>query len=938
MKRTFTALVALWFVWANVTWAAPLSTAFTYQGRLTDNGSQGSGNYDLRFILFDAATLGSPVGPAFTNANVTVSNGLFTVVLDFGAGIFTGTNYWLEIAVRTTGGGTFTTVQPRQALTPAPYALYALTPAGPQGPAGPTGAQGPAGTQGQTGATGPQGPKGLNWLGAWNSGSNYVADHAVFFNGSAWLARRANINVSPVEGADWTMLAQQGAPGVAGAQGPSGPQGPAGSVGPQGPQGVTGATGPQGPKGLNWIGAWNSGSNYVADHAVFFNGSAWVARRANTNVSPVEGADWTVLAQQGAPGVTGAQGPAGTQGPAGATGPQGPTGPAGSQGLTGPTGPQGSAGASPFGLAGTNAFYVDGWVSIGKTNPATALDVNGTVSGANFVGNGGGLTNLNGGVIASGTVGNSALADGAVTGSKIASGAVANAQLVNGAVNSAKIADGSVAAVDVDASTFGTTFWKANGNSGTTAGVNFLGTTDTQALELWGGNGRILRLEPASDLTGFLPNVIGGKDNFVEPGTTGAFIGGGGGVNLSNTIASTEGVIAGGFLNHIRGGNAHASVIGGGFDNTIESAAARAVIAGGHANRIGTNASYGTIAGGGINTVLSNALASTIAGGAGNSAGGNYSAIGGGQQNTANGTWYSTVGGGAGNTSTGFGATIAGGQFNTNHGTYGAIGGGFSNTVSVFDATVPGGFANVAAGNYSFAAGRQAKALHDGAFVWADSAGADFSSTGSDQFLVRANGGIFLATGPAGVDLDYLNLNNGDLNYGLRFGFGSGEGIGSKRTPGGNQYGLDFYTLFANRMSIAQNGNVGIGTNNPSAALEIVGTTVSNAAVRISKGGISVSGAGIGTGTPAFVHRATAANIEGGATHRTTITNPLTDGDHDAILIVTPNYNPGETGNVLDSHPIGVYYNPALSKWQIFHQDLVAMTLNAAYNVLVIKP
>src|SRR6185503_8153088 len=152
---------------------APLGTAFTYQGRLTDNGSQADGNYDLRFILFDAPTLGSPVGPVFTNANVTVSNGLFTAVLDFGSGIFTGTNYWLEIAVRTRGGGAFTTVQPRQTLTPAPYVLYALTPAGPQGPAGPTGAQGPVGPQGQTGATGPQGPKGLNWIGAWNSTSNY---------------------------------------------------------------------------------------------------------------------------------------------------------------------------------------------------------------------------------------------------------------------------------------------------------------------------------------------------------------------------------------------------------------------------------------------------------------------------------------------------------------------------------------------------------------------------------------------------------------------------------------------------------------------------------------------------------------------------------------------------------------------------------------------
>src|SRR2546422_11235130 len=114
-----------------------------------------------------------------------------------------------------------------------------------------------------------------------------------------------------VEGADWTTLAQQGATGPTGAQGPAGPQGATGAtgvvgpVGPQGPQGATGSQGPQGPtgatgsagpageKGLNWLGAWSNASNYLADDADFFDGSAWTAKRSNTKVSPVEGADWT---------------------------------------------------------------------------------------------------------------------------------------------------------------------------------------------------------------------------------------------------------------------------------------------------------------------------------------------------------------------------------------------------------------------------------------------------------------------------------------------------------------------------------------------------------------------------------------------------------------------------------------------------------------------
>ncbi len=94
-----------------------------------------------------------------------------------------------------------------------------------------------------------------------------------------------------------------------------------------------------------------------------------------------------------------------------------------------------------------------------------------------------------------------------------------------------------------------------------------------------------------------------------------------------------------------------------------------------------------------------------------------------------------------------------------------------------------------------------------------------------------------------------------------------------------------------------------------------------------------VEGAGIGTTGPAFIHRAVAANI---AAHTTTINHPHCNGDPNAILIVTPNWNPGGVGGTYVNHPIGVYYTGAV--WAIFNQDLVAMPLNAAFNVLVIKP
>ena len=100
-------------------------TAFTYQGRLNSGTSPANGSYDLTFSLFDVNSGGSAVaGPLATNA-VAVSNGLFTVALDFGPGVFNGAEYWLEIGVRTNGGGAFNTLAPRQQLTPSPYAIYA---------------------------------------------------------------------------------------------------------------------------------------------------------------------------------------------------------------------------------------------------------------------------------------------------------------------------------------------------------------------------------------------------------------------------------------------------------------------------------------------------------------------------------------------------------------------------------------------------------------------------------------------------------------------------------------------------------------------------------------------------------------------------------------------------------------------------------------------
>ncbi len=128
------ALVLLVLTALNVqlSTARAQGTAFTYQGRLNDGGASANGNYDLRFTVYDSPSAGLVVGGPLTNSPATVSNGLFTVTLDPGVGVFTGPARWLEIGVRTNGSvAAYTTLSPRQALTASPYAITAGNVTGP---------------------------------------------------------------------------------------------------------------------------------------------------------------------------------------------------------------------------------------------------------------------------------------------------------------------------------------------------------------------------------------------------------------------------------------------------------------------------------------------------------------------------------------------------------------------------------------------------------------------------------------------------------------------------------------------------------------------------------------------------------------------------------------------------------------------------------------
>lgn len=99
---------------------AAVAPTFTYQGRLTGESGPISDTCDFTFQLWDAATGGNMIGTVNKNG-VTVSEGTFTVDLNFGDGAFPGDARWLAIAVDCGDGPD--SLEGRQRLRPAPYAL-----------------------------------------------------------------------------------------------------------------------------------------------------------------------------------------------------------------------------------------------------------------------------------------------------------------------------------------------------------------------------------------------------------------------------------------------------------------------------------------------------------------------------------------------------------------------------------------------------------------------------------------------------------------------------------------------------------------------------------------------------------------------------------------------------------------------------------------------
>jgi len=111
--------------------ACAQSSAFTYQGRLSDGTNPATGTYDINFELFDAVTSGTQQGSTAFLPGTAVSNGLFTVKLDFGPSVFDGSPRWLDIFVRSNGVGGFVEITPREPINSVPYAFRAANYSGP---------------------------------------------------------------------------------------------------------------------------------------------------------------------------------------------------------------------------------------------------------------------------------------------------------------------------------------------------------------------------------------------------------------------------------------------------------------------------------------------------------------------------------------------------------------------------------------------------------------------------------------------------------------------------------------------------------------------------------------------------------------------------------------------------------------------------------------
>lgn len=117
------ALLLLLFITA----APAHAQSFTYQGKLSTTSGPANTPHDFQFRIFTLSAGGVQVGSTTTQLNLPVTDGVFTASVSPGATVFTGSDRWLEVAVRPVGSPTYTTLAPRQRIAAAPYAARSLS-------------------------------------------------------------------------------------------------------------------------------------------------------------------------------------------------------------------------------------------------------------------------------------------------------------------------------------------------------------------------------------------------------------------------------------------------------------------------------------------------------------------------------------------------------------------------------------------------------------------------------------------------------------------------------------------------------------------------------------------------------------------------------------------------------------------------------------------
>jgi hypothetical protein len=418
-------------------------------------------------------------------------------------------------------------------------------------------------------------------------------------------------------------------------------------------------------------------------------------------------------------------------------------------------------------------------VGIGTSSPSTKLDVNGDVFFYGKATIGSGHNNTGSHAVVLGGTSNTASADIAVVCGGDANTAQADAAVVSGGQGNTASGLGSTVGGGAGNTSYGflssiagggmndvgdpatgnraVSDYSFIGGGGDNQAGDDMSTPDSTAYATVSGGESNSAMGKHSFVGGGQSNLSSGQGAVISGGkenqalSVWTFIGGG----HTNLASDSFAVVSGGVGNQATGGysttaggignqaSGNRATVAGGDSNDAEGYGS--VVCGGFSNNADGTATF--IGGGSSNTAIG--TDATVSGGSSNYADGNNSIIGGGWDNHAESD-YSTVGGGQSNYARDAYCFVGGGRNNSagypdgdpNSAYYSTVGGGFQNHAYGRYSTVPGGDNCTAIGQFSFAAGKMAKAKHDGSFVWADNTTENFESDTTNQFKIRAENGM----------------------------------------------------------------------------------------------------------------------------------------------------------------------------------------------------